>query len=353
MALAYMPLIEIGHDSSRPPPSSKGGWRIIPQIDKDRRVVAYAQTLPGRAALFATMVALAASCHLMGVDLDVAPLAMLFAYTRKLRVYILPMATLALLYRHGFWVDVDLIHHVIEQEGLANRVKQPLLIYGMSAFVVVLFSCLLATWPRMAAIKLFRRSTLCLISLVVALVIATQLPITVGLPRVLLWSFLAVSLPYFWFLAYALSDIATLRRTPVWRHLGVFHPFWGSTMTPFGKGLAYLAKFEAKTPEDLAVTQLKGLKLACWAFLLAVCLIIFDSLSHGIFVLPKFDDLFSGYLTGTRYPRYLCWISLLAYFLEDLLNIAIWGGAIIACARMAGFRLLRNTYRPLEATTPC
>jgi D-alanyl-lipoteichoic acid acyltransferase DltB (MBOAT superfamily) len=36
---------------------------------------------------------------------------------------------------------------------------------------------------------------------------------------------------------------------------------------------------------------------------------------------------------------------------EDLLAISIWGGVIVASARMAGFRLLRNTYRPLEATT--
>jgi hypothetical protein len=40
-------------------------------------------------------------------------------------------------------------------------------------------------------------------------------------------------------------------------------------MTPFGKGIAYLQKFEARTPEDLAVTQLKGLKLAAWTLLLA------------------------------------------------------------------------------------
>ena len=39
------------------------------------------------------------------------------------------------------------------------------------------------------------------------------------------------------------------------------------------------------------------------------------------------------------------------FFVEDVLNISVWGGIIIASARMAGFRLLRNTYRPLEART--
>ena len=56
-------------------------------------------------------------------------------------------------------------------------------------------------------------------------------------------------------------------------------------------------------------------------------------------------------LTGAAYPRYLCWASLVAFFAEDLLRMATWGGMIVSCARMAGFRLLRNTYNPLAATT--
>jgi D-alanyl-lipoteichoic acid acyltransferase DltB (MBOAT superfamily) len=57
------------------------------------------------------------------------------------------------------------------------------------------------------------------------------------------------------------------------------------------------------------------------------------------------------YLAGASYPRYLCWSSLAAFFVGDLLNMSVWGGVIVACARMAGFRLLRNTYRPLESTS--
>ena len=116
---------------------------------------------------------------------------------------------------------------------------------------------------------LARSTALALIAGFIALVIAAQSPIAAGVPRVLLWSFLMTLVPYLWFLAYALADTGTLNRTAFWQHLGVFHPFWGASLTPFGKGLSYLGKFEAKTPEDLAVTQLKGLKLACWTVLLA------------------------------------------------------------------------------------
>jgi len=190
-----------------------------------------------------------------------------------------------------------------------------------------------------------------LVSSFIALVIVAQSPLVAGMPRVLLWSFLAILLPYLWFLAYALADVGALGRAPFWQHLSVFHPFWGSTLTPFGKNLSYLGKFEAKTPEDLAITQLKGLKLALWTLLLAACLHIFETSVHGYLALPHFDDTFLRYIGGAAFPRYLCWASLVAYFIEDVLHMTIWGGAIVACARLAGFRLLRNTYRPLESTT--
>jgi hypothetical protein len=347
---AYTPVIG-RRGFSQPSGTPKAAWRIIPQIDKDPRFIGHAQRLPGRVALLGILAALAVLLNFLGVDLSVAPLATACAYMQRLRRYLIPLATLLLLYKNGFWVDVDLVRGVVAQEGLSNQINQPLLFLGTLALVVVLCSSLLVFWPRIVVIPLFRRSTFCLISGFVALVIAAQSPIAAGMPRVLLWSFLATLLPYLWFLAYALADVGTLGRTRFWQHLGVFHPFWGSTLTPFGKGLSYLGKFEAKTPEELAITQLKGLKLASWTLLLAVCLNGFSTLVHGYLALPHFDDTLLGYIAGARYPRYLCWASLVTYFVEDLLNMAVWGGAIIACARMAGFRLLRNTYRPLEATT--
>ena len=348
-AQAYTPLND-RPGFAQPLRIPKGAWRIIPQIDKDPRFVAYAQTLPGRIGLFGIFTAFAFLGSL-GVDFSVAPLAAICGYKQEYRRYLIPAATLVLLWKNGFWVDTGLVQRVVEQEGLANQVNQSLLFFGMLALVLALCSCLLVFWPRIVAIPFFRRSTLCLIAGFIALVIAAQSPIAAGVPRVLLWSFLMTLVPYLWFLAYALADTGTLNRTAFWQHLGVFHPFWGASLTPFGKGLSYLGKFEAKTPEDLAVTQLKGLKLACWTVLLAVCLSSFIKLLHGYLALPVFDDTFLAYIAGSSYPRYLCWVSLVGYFVEDVLTMAVWSGAIVACARMAGFRLLRNTYRPLESRT--
>ena len=66
---------------------------------------------------------------------------------------------------------------------------------------------------------------------------------------------------YLWFIAYALTDKNSKPAKELTLELTAFRPLWGSTNTPFPKGAAYLRRIEAKTPEQLAVVQLKGLKL--------------------------------------------------------------------------------------------
>ena len=49
------------------------------------------------------------------------------------------------------------------------------------------------------------------------------------------------------------------------------------------------------------------------------------------------------------YSWYMSWAALISAFFESMLQMAVIGHIIIASARMAGFRLLRNTYRPLSS----
>jgi hypothetical protein len=329
----------------------KLNWRVIPAIDRDPRCVAYVQRLPGRILVFLAAIVLAALLNLLGINFFIAPLAVACAYAEQHRRALIALATWLLLYQSGFLVDVGLVERVAEKEGVANQISEGLLYAGMLMLVFSLFSGLLIFWHRIVVIPVFRRPTLCLIGLFLGLVLVAESPVAAGVPRVLLWSFLMTFLPYLWFLAYALAGAGTRDRPAFWKHLGVFHPFWGSTLTPFGKGLSYLQKFEAKTPEECAVTQLKGLKLAVWTFLLAGCLSGFGTVIHEYLGLPDFDETFLHYVAGTADPRYVGWASLLAYFVEDVLHMSVFGGVIIATARLAGFRLLRNTWRPLEATT--
>jgi len=326
-------------------------WRIVPALDQDPRAVAAIQSERGRIVLLAAVTMLAVALGGFDVDLRAAPVATLCAYARTYRRHLVALATLLFLCRHAFWIDTALIRDIVHQEGLADRIDMGLLLPGVLATVVLAVTGLLTLWPRLAGGALARFPTTVLIAAVFGLAIAAQSPVAAGLPRVLLWSLLLAFQPYLWFLAYALADRHMLTDRPLWQHLGVFHPFWGSSMTPFGKGLSYLDRYEAKTAADLAVTQLKGLKLACWTLILAASLRAFGLTVHGMLGVPRFERVFLGFVDGVPEPRSLCWAGLAAFFVEDVLTMTVWGGAIVSCARLAGFRLLRNTYRPLEART--
>jgi len=167
---------------------------------------------------------------------------------------------------------------------------------------------------------------------------------------------------YVWFLGYALLDRRSKSPQPVLVQLFHFQPFWGSTNVPYPKGENYLSKIEAKTDQDLAVTQLKGIKLLLWASVLSVLAALFDQLVHGTpggfsawlpghFVVPDLQVAIGAYLARQPFPRNLCWLSVMANFCSALLTISIRGHFIIGVCRLAGFNALRNTYNPLAAAS--
>ncbi len=143
---------------------------------------------------------------------------------------------------------------------------------------------------------------------------------------------------------------------------------------PFVKGAPYLRKIEAKSPEELAVTQLKGIELLYWVLLLSVVLALFTQTVHDVghgyrsavlekalkltgmhlplrLGIPTFQDALARSVARKPCPWYICWASLIAGFFKNLLALSVWGNQIVACCRMGGFRALRNTHRPLESRT--
>lgn len=322
-------------------------WRIIPEVDKDPAVIAFAATWAGRVVVFGCFLLI---LEWLGQSLLLAVLAEACALAGKYRWRVIPVATLVVLYQKSFWFDESVVATVAAQEGVGARLGLPMM--AGSLLAVLLFAvCLITFWPRISAFRPLRRPTLFLIACFMILVIAGQSPISGGVPRVLLWSLTLAFLPYLWFLAYALGDVAAGQRAPTAQFLGVFHPFWANSPVPFGKGVTYLRKFEATTPGELAVTQLKAVKLALWAVGLAVLSYALTALLHGYLAIPDYDDVFAAFAAGKVYPWRICWLSLIAFYLHDVLTITLIGAVFIAYARMAGFRLLRNTYKPLAATT--
>ncbi|HEX4036922.1 MAG TPA: hypothetical protein VHX37_02600 [Acidobacteriaceae bacterium] len=306
-------------------------FRLIPRVERWPAAVAFVQTAPGKAVL---LTAFAVGMRFFLPDWDSAVgLAFLFGIITFLPEYrrpVLAVAPVLLVVRDNFHNPVRLAIILL------------VIVLGMTLYLCVM------RWPK----SLFaRRPIVFLLSgFSLLIVLACSAPAHAGL-SVVLWEFVAVFATYVWFIAYALTDKSSVPNRDAPLELAAFRPLWGSTNTPLPKGAAYLRKIEAKTPEQLAVVQLKGLKLLAWAILLALFQNLWFGFFHGSLHIPLPDQALAMSVRGTPVAWHLRWAAqILAYF-ELILSFSILGHRIIACARMAGFNALRNTCRPLSSTT--
>jgi hypothetical protein len=122
----------------------KPSWRLIPQIDRDPRLVAGAQGIRGRLLLCCTVGLLTVLFWRIGIDFSAAALAMACAYAGRHRRVLILLATLLLLYRSGFLIDRAFLERLAIHEGVADRIHQPLLDAAMLVVVFALFAGLLA-----------------------------------------------------------------------------------------------------------------------------------------------------------------------------------------------------------------
>lgn len=343
---------------------------LIPPLDRMPRAVGFVQTAAGRVVVMAVF---AAGLVLHGRSWwpAVCAILLLMSFLPAYRRQLLLAGTIYWLWQHTPF-NWSLVMRLARNEGVAASigdspgwpVYQALVVVAVLVFCMVFYMAALR-WRQTAPMNRPLRTLL--FTYFIMLALATWLPMAPTL-EVTLWAFLVVLGRYLWFLAYSLSDIPSNARSPFLLQLGHYHPFWmGSTTSavPFPKGSAYLRKIEARDPAELAVTQLKAVKLLYWALVLllvqAVCLGLFHtgtvrlggwSWSLPFFVdAPRFREVLAVSVAGTPAAWYVNWLALVARFILELLNMAIWGHVMIAVCRMAGFRALRNTCRPLRAAT--
>jgi len=169
---------------------------------------------------------------------------------------------------------------------------------------------------------------------------------------------LAIQMPFFlWRIGYMILS-AKRGKTAGTRftdHLIYLWPFYGSN-TPYGKGLDYLSRFEAKDETELAKSQLAGIKLlilsviwnAANEVLNAVAFGVDNPVKHALgglsLNLPHLKQLINRTQTASIGMSWLCLYSEL---FRDVLSHAIKGHVIIGVARIFGFNVFRNTYKPL------
>jgi hypothetical protein len=162
---------------------------------------------------------------------------------------------------------------------------------------------------------------------------------------------LIVLTPYVWFLPYAAADLRSKDPGAPLLQMATLRPFWSPTYLPFGKGAALLRKTQAKTPQDLAITQLKAVKLLLWSNVLLALKSGLGWLFLEKMQVPYMSDAVDAFLLGHPFPRGMAWASITLSTTLYALKIAMWAGVFIGIARLAGYRLPRGSWRPLQSRT--
>ncbi len=320
----------------RRPFSFLRGFRIIPRIETYPWVVAFAQTIAGKAtilALFGLGLYYATWLHYLHNPRWKAQICFLIAVTAlpKYRRILLTVGTL--LWAFGIWWQWA-EHPQIIQAGIS---------LVLAAIIFWYASRFRNSW-------LGRRPVATLLTgFTLTVLLASYLP-RGGSVRTAAFDFLPVAGAYLWYLAYSLMDLSSKTHDPFHLQVGGYQPIWGRSSTPFPKGAAYLRRIEAKNPEQLAVAQLKGLKLLAWSLVLDLFLeYVYKPLIHGYLGVPFYEFVFHLSLVRRPFKWYVGWESLIAEFIEKMIEFSILGHRIIAVCRMAGFLALRNTWRPLSS----
>ncbi|MHB8809572.1 MAG: hypothetical protein ACYC9M_06110 [Desulfobulbaceae bacterium] len=331
-------------------------FKLIPPLDTYPKVVDFAQTVPGKILLLAVFSA-GISFRIDGWPHLMAFIAVM-TFLPQFRPALLTIATFGTLSLTN-WPIAETPWPISQLQPAVPFFFRPLIVAAVLASFAAYYLAVKKNKEKWYAKQPIRNV---LVMYILLLMAATHAPLS-ALPSVYLWTFLAVLGKYLWFFNYTLLD-RHARETP---HLalqaGFYTPFWGGSATPFPKGAAYLRKIEARTPEQLARSQLKGVKLLYWALLLSLLEKLLRHIFYGTAAatpsffgiplslgIPSFHAvLHAG--DGQPYPWHINWLALIANFFMRLVWFSVWGHTIIACCRMAGYNALRNTYRPLQSAS--
>ena len=165
------------------------------------------------------------------------------------------------------------------------------------------------------------------------------------------WLLVAYLSSTFFFIGYILMAARQKRPLANTTLLGYVRPFWADSVVPI-KGPGYLSKFEAHDAPALAVTRLKGLKLAVWAVILFwTGEIVFNQFIHSSLGLPLFDAHLKAVSESGSDSLALGWTVVAIHFLERVLVVGAVVHALVAVIRMAGFGIPRGMVKPLGSRT--
>jgi len=320
------------------------------QWHENERLVAVAQTSLGRLVLWTAAILLLA-WHESNLLMLVAFTLVMFYPAR--RRFLLSLAAFGIIV-DGLLRRMDLEFDVaFLVTGLADS-SQWLLLMGQAAMVLgLLYLAFLVVlrfdqWPTI--IK--RYPVLSLHSGIWMALMLSTLPWLGVLVQV---SFLAWRMSYL--VKFASRGMAA--GTKFHDHLFYLMPVFGGSSTPYGKGLDFLSRHEARDSVAFARSQLAGIKLLLLAIMWLYLRDLMDAAIFGqtdkplaawfgswTLNLPHLAEFLQAEINP---PWYQGWGVIYLELIRDTLKLAAFGHVIVGSLRLLGFNVFRNTYKPLLA----
>jgi hypothetical protein len=277
-----------------------------------------------------------------------AMLAVNYTKTRALILFI--MTWFIALLADGLG-DIDVlenISHVISQEQQSN-LSPVVLAVGFLVLLFLVSACILHYVRKVPQSLLARHPLISLLTVELFLCVLGSQDFIKGELKVILWAAIFIFTTYLWFLSYAIVDQRSPNPPKQLLQMAVLRSFWSPSYLPFGKGAKYLQKHLSKTDHELGVTQLKGVKLLIWANVLHGISMLLVWIFMDQLLLPSLSEAIDLFLKGNPQSRLVNLATLILSTTRYSLNIAFWAGLFIGIARLAGYRLPRGCWRPLES----
>jgi hypothetical protein len=316
-------------------------------LDEQPRIIEFAQTTAGRVALFSAfgvLLCVAMPLRMVPIVLAGAAGAAFWKERRDIAVFVATAATLALDPTWSTDAGFESYLATLEPGWLSARNLQR--VGTVVMFVVAAFA--LRRVAENPTTFFARRPVVSLLGLLGVATLAGLVLSALGITSPALVIAIKLLASYVWFFCYAVVDQRSKQRGSLAFSLGLFHPFWGSSSTPIGKGSTYLAKLRTTDSTELARVQLKGLKLLVWSFVLQAISIGLAGGATQLGIAPL-ETLVRDFSNGERTNIAAGWCAMILAVAIGALDLAVWGHRVVAVARLAGFHLRRNTWRPLES----
>lgn len=325
-------------------------------IDKNEKIINFAQTVKGKIIM----------CFLLGIIFFsissvsfqnpmlnglVLISTFIFAFFPKYRKITLIISSLAVLMAKPFWYGLDFIIQMFIMQNVSPTNTKITAVLAM-VFFLMFFSLIMYLGRKKKDLFILKYPIRTLVFITATLYFSSFFLFNTYIIVFISCSFYIFK-AYFWYFAYALSELKLKNPPQLNQQLGHLKNFWcGLTSTiPIGKGAHYLNSKLAKNERELAINQLKALKLLFW------CVVIIGNISHFLVYVMSYYHIekieYYQIMTrnGDMFPIWTGWLSLIYSVIHDALQLCYGGNAVVAMARFAGFNLPRFMYKPLSSRT--